>query len=139
MDFKLKSDENRQIHINMDSINIYVARYVPNTEFELTLLRKKKTVSDAQRKYYYAIVLPGLMNALGYDPEDADMVHRQLKIVFFGVKCDNHGIYREKEIPSVFSNQSDKPIDIKTKFIEWVCRKASENGEYIPSPGERNE
>ena len=99
-------------------------------------MRRQKTVSGPMRRYYFAVVLPGLMRAVGYEPEEADAVHRQLKIVFFNVKPDAHGIYRDKDIPHVFANESKLKISEKIPFVEWVKRKAAENGEYIPDPGE---
>ena len=119
----------------MDSINIYVARYLPNTEFEISVTRRMKKKSDPMRKYYFAAVLPPFMEHLGYDQEEQMVFHRQLKIVYFQVQPDKHGIYREKEIPSVFGNESELGIDIKQKFIEWVKRKAAFEGVYIPEPG----
>jgi hypothetical protein len=136
MDFKIKSDENRQIHINMDSINIYVARYVPNTEFCFKIVRKKKTISSPMRKYFYAVVLPLFCKAYGYDPEEMLTVHRHCKCTYFNVKPDSHGIYRDKDIPAVFGDESEKDIKEKNEYVEWMKRKASEAGVYIPDPGE---
>jgi hypothetical protein len=136
MEFKLKSNENRQLSINMEQINLYASRWKPGTWFDFKVVRKVKRKSDPMRRYYFAAVLPPFMEHLGYEPEEQMIFHRQLKIVFFQVKPDKKGIYREKEIPSVFGNDSKLGIDIKQKFTEWVKRKAAHEGVYIPDPGE---
>ena len=136
MKFKLRSDKNRQVHLNMDAINIYVNKWVPETEFEIEIVRRRRTVSSPMRKYYWSVVLPTFAEHLGYEPDEYDMFHRQLKIVYFQVKPDKHGIYREKDIPAVFANDSELDISIKAKFQDWVKRKAAIEGVYIPDPGE---
>ena len=59
-----------------------------------------------------------------------------MKIVYFQDKQDKHRIYREKDIPAVFANDSELDISIKAKFQDWVKRKAAIEGVYIPDPGE---
>jgi hypothetical protein len=137
MKFKIKSDENKKINLNWIAINAYLSRWKPNTEFEVEIVRRQKTVSDPMRKYYFSAVLPVFMNAYGYEPEEDMMVHRHIKCVFFRVKPDKHGIYREIDIPSVFSNESTVPIPDKVRFIEWVIRKAAEEGGYVEEDMER--
>ena len=88
------------------------------------------------RKYYFGVVLPLLVKGLYYDPEEDMLLHRHLKITYFRVKPDERGIHREKDIPSVFSNESELPINEKQDFVEWVKRKAAENDVYIPDPNE---
>lgn len=136
MKFKLKSNDNRQITLNIDAINTYVARYVANTEFCFEVVRKKRIKSDPMRKYFYAVVLPGFCNAYGYDPEEQLTVHKHCKILWFNVQPDSHGIYRDRDIPALFGNDSEKDIQTKQEYIEWMKRKAAEEGVYIPDPGE---
>jgi hypothetical protein len=136
MHFKLKTDKNRRIHPDMDRINAYVSRWLPGTDIDFDVTRRQKRVSDPMRKYYFAAVLPPFMEKLGYEPEEEYLFHRQLKIVYFKAEPDSHGIYRDKDIPSVFGNDSELGIDIKLKFTEWVKRKAAQEGVYIPDPGE---
>lgn len=136
MKFKLKSNHERKIALNLDAINIYVNKWKPGTEFEFEIVRRQKKISDPMRRYYFAVVLPPFMEHLGYEPEEQMIFHRQLKIVHFQVEPDRHGIYREKDIPSVFGDESELGIDIKQKFVEWVKRKAAQEGVYIPDPGE---
>ncbi len=131
MKFKVKSDDTRKITLNWTAINAYLSKWRPGTEFEIEIVRRKKTVSDPMRKYYFAAVLPVLMECLGYEPEEEMLVHRQLKCVYFKVKPDERGIYREKDIPSVFSNESELAVQIKAQFVEWVIRKAAEHGGYV--------
>ena len=134
MKFKVTSDSQRKIKINWDHINLYALRWKPGTEFEVEITRKQKKVSDPMRKYYFAAVLPPFMSHLGYDPEDQELFHRQLKIVYFQIEPDKKGIYLD--VPSVFGNDSDMPISEKTKFLDWVIRKAAQEGCYIENPDE---
>jgi len=136
MKFKLKSDRERKLHINMDVINTYASKWKSGTDFDVEIVRRVRRRSDPLRKYYFAAVLPPFMKELGYEPEDELMFHRQLKIVFFNVCEHSKGMYREKDIPSVFGNDSELGVPIKKQFVDWVIRKAAENGVYIPDPGE---
>ena len=131
MRFKVTSDNNRKVKINWDHVNIYVSKWKPGTEFEIEVIRRQKKISDPMRKYYFAAVLPPYLEHLGYDPEEDLLFHKQLKIVYFRVEPDAKGIYRDKDIPSVFGNDSDIPVSEKTKFLEWVLRKAAQDGVYI--------
>lgn len=136
MNFKLASNTNRKISINMDRVNVYTSKWKPGTSFDVEIVRRvpKKVASPEQRGYYYAEVLPKLMVGCGYDADEALMVHRQLKIIFFHVQPDQRGIYRDKNIPSVFSFESDIGIEKRCAFIDWVARKAAEYGEYVNEP-----
>ena len=136
MKFKIRSDAERRIHINMDMLNVYASRWKPGTVFEVELVRRVKKRSDPMRRYYFGIVLPTFMEHLGYEPEDQMTFHRQLKIIYFSVQPDHYGIYRNKDIPAVFGNDSEIGIGIKQKFVEWIKRKAAVEGCYIPDPGE---
>ncbi len=136
MRFFLKSSAERKVTLSLKQIDAHIARWLPGTEFIFEVTRKKKLASDPMRRYYWAVVLPVFLEAYGYDPDDADTVHRHLKILFFGVKPDDHGIYLDKEIPSVFGDKSDVEVPIKWKFTEWVIRKSAEEGHYTPDPGE---
>lgn len=136
MKFKVVSDKNRKINLNWDRVNIYVSRWKPGTAFDVEVKRKQKKVSDPLRKYYFSTVLPPYLERLGYEPDEDELFHRQLKIVYFRVEPDEKGIYREKNIPSVFGNNSDLDVSIKLEFTEWVKRKAAQDGVYIPDPNE---
>lgn len=136
MKFKVITDEHRKINLNWDAINAYLARWKPGTPIDIEIVRRihKKVASPEQRGYYFSEVLPALMRGCGYDRGEDQLVHRQLKIIFFAVQPDKHGIYREKDIPSVFSLKSDIGMEKRCAFIDWVMRKAAENGEYIEPP-----
>lgn len=135
MKFTLISDE-RRLLTGVGLLNTYASRWKPHTKFTVEIKRKvkKKIASHEQRGYYFAEVLPKLMHACGYDPEEAELVHRQLKIIFFQIQPDRHGIYRSKRIPSVFSLDSNISPEKRNEFVEWVIRKAAENGEYVQGP-----
>ena len=74
------------------------------------------------------------MSALGYEKDEDDLVHRQLKITYFRVKPDKRGIYRNKDIPSIFGDESTLGVSDKKAFLDWVIRKAAEAGVYIDDP-----
>ncbi len=80
--------------------------------------------------------MPILLDACGYERDEDLAVHRHLKILYFRVKKDKRGIYRDKDIPSVFGDDSTLPVSDKKKFTEFVIRKCAENGGYVPDPGE---
>ena len=136
MKFKIKSNDQRQIPLNMDSINIYASKWLPGTVFEIEFVRRVKKKSDPMRKYFFGCVLPIFLNAYGYDPDEALILHERLKVTFFGVQPDSHGVYRPKDIPSVFGDNSEIPIDKKQEYVEWIKRKSAEEGHYTPDPGE---
>ena len=119
----------------MASIDAYIERWKPFTKFSVEIKRlDDRVASDPQRGFYFSAVLPALMRGCGYDPEEAETVHRQLKIIFFHVEPDERGIYRNKDIPSVFSLKSDIGVKKRTAYIDWVMRKAAEYGEYVENP-----
>ena len=138
MKSKLVSDNNRKVSINMAAINAYTSRWKPGTAFSFEIVRRVKRVSTPARKYYYGVVLPCFLDAYYYDRDDADTVHKHLKILFFGIKPDSHGIVREKDIPSVFSDEPTVPPDQRNAFTEWVIRKCamSDNSIMVPEPGD---
>ena len=134
MKFKIKSGKNREIRLNMDAINTYASRWKPGTEFKIEIVRRQAKKSDPMRKYYFSSVAKPYGEHLGYDADEILLLHRQLKIVYFQVQPDAKGIYRNKDIPSVFGNDSALPIDEKVKFLDWVTRKAAKDGVYIQPP-----
>ena len=132
MKFQAQSDKNRKLQVNWEHINIYVSRYLPETSFEFEIVRRQPKKSDPMRKYYFAAVLPEFMKHLGYEPEEELIFHRQLKIVYFKIKPDKKGIYRN--VPSVFGNESAIPVSEKKEYVDWVVRKAAHEGVYIDEP-----
>jgi len=135
--FTSRTTADRKLNLNMDAINAYLSRWKPGTEVEVEIKRAQSKVSDPMRRYYWGVVLPTFMTHLGYEPEEDEVFHRQLKIVYFRVKPDQRGIYRERDIPSVFSNGSEIDMELRSEFLSWVIRKAAENGCYIPDSEER--
>ena len=131
MKFHVKTTKNRKVVLNMEAINAYASRWKPGTQLEVEIKRPVAKKSDSQRAFYWAVVIPQFCDELGYDPDERELFHRQLKITYFGVKPDAKGIYRNKDIPAVFANESDKDVRQKKEFIEWVVRKAAQNGIYI--------
>lgn len=123
-----------KIDINWDRVNVYASKWKEGTLLDVEIVRRQKRVSDPMRKYYFGAVLPTYMHHIGYERDEDELFHRQLKIVYFRVKPDVKGIYRERDIPSVFSNGSELPISEKKKFMDWVIRKAAQDGVYIPDP-----
>ena len=134
MKFKALSTDRRKLDVNWDHINLYVSRYKPYTPFDVEVVRRQAKKSDPLRKYYFAVVIKEFMKHLGYEVDEEELFHRQLKIVYFQIKPDAKGIYRN--VPSVFSNESDLDVSIKKEFVDWVIRKAAHEGVYIPDPNE---
>lgn len=134
MKFKLVSDKNRKVHLDMDKIQLYVSRWKPFTPFDFEIVRRVAKKSDPMRHYYFGVVVRTYAEHLGYDADEIELLHRQLKITYFQVKPDSKGIYRN--VPSVFSNESDIDVPEKKKFTDWVIRCAAKDGCYIPDPNE---
>ena len=150
MKFKAVTNDRRQIELNWDAINVYLSRYKPGTPIDVEITRKVKRKSDPMRKYYFAVVLPLYGEHAGYDPEEYLDLHKMAKARFYeaqpkkleelglpAVYKDKKGIYRN--IPHVFADESLLPVSEKSRYIEWFARKASMEGVYIPSPGEKND
>ena len=132
MKFKVISDDNRKLKLNFDVIDVYTSRWKPGTSFDIDIVKRQPRKSNPLRKYYFSSVIRPFMDYLGYEPDELDLFHRQLKIVYFGVEKDSKGIYRS--VPSVFSNESEIEVPIKKKFVDWVIRKAAMDGVYIEDP-----
>ena len=120
-------------------IENYISRYKDGSRFEWEIKIKRRTKSDPQRALYFAEVLPKFMEAVGYDPPEALDVHRFLKITWFEpqphilksfnlppIAKDKHGFH--KNVPHLFGSKSVIPVDIRSKFINWVTRIACEYG-----------
>lgn len=131
---KFRAIKNKdKLDINWERVNVYLSRFKDGTLFDVEITHRKRIKSDPMRKYYFGAVLPLFMEHLGYEREEQDDFHRQLKIVYFQIKPDAKGIYRH--VPTVFSDKSDIPVEDKAKFLEWVVRKAAQEGVYIPDAG----
>ena len=123
-----------KLQINWDRIDVYLSNFKDGTSFDVEIIRRQKTRSTPLRAYYFGAVLPPFLEALGYEKDEDDLVHRQLKITYFRVKPDKRGIYRNKDIPSVFGDESTLGVSDKKAFLDWVIRKAAEAGVYIADP-----
>ncbi len=128
--------KNGKIDIHWDRLDTYTANWKDGTLFDVEIVRRQKRKSDPMRKYYFSTVIPKFIEPLGYEPDEDLLFHKQLKIVYFRVKPDKKAIYRERDIPSVFGNESELPVSEKKKFVDWVVRKAAQEGIYIPDPNE---
>ena len=134
MKFKAQTDKDRKINIQWELVNTYLSRWKPGTWFDVEITRHQHKKSNPLRRYHFGIVLPTLMDHIGYDPDEKLFFHWQLKVKFFCIEPDKKGIY--SRVPSVFSNKSKLPVSKKKEFVDYVVRKASEMGCYIPDPGE---
>jgi len=132
--FQARTNDKREIEVRWDLVNTYLSRWKPGTYLNLEITRRQAKKSDPMRKYYFGVVIKEFMKHLGYEVDEQELFHRQLKIVYFKVKPDPKGIYRN--VPSVFSNESDLNVSVKKDFVDWVVRKAAHEGAYIPDPGE---
>ena len=132
MKFKAISNEKRELELNWKHINLYCSRWKPDTSFEVEIVRRVARRSDPLRRYYFGAVIKPLMKELGYEPHELDRFHEQLKIKYFNLKPDERGIYRN--VPSVFSDESELPVPDKKEFTDWVVRIAAKYGVYIDDP-----
>ena len=129
MKFRAVTNNKRQLDLNWEVINAYLSKWRPGTPIDIEIKRRVKKTSDPMRAYYFSAVLPPFMEQLGYDKEETELFHRQLKIVYFQIQPDKKGIYRK--VPSVFSNEPDVRVPEQAKFVEWVIRAAAKEGVYI--------
>jgi hypothetical protein len=121
-----------RLNVSWERIEVYLSRFKDGTAFDVEIVRRQRTKSDPLRSYYFKIVLPMFAEHLGYEKDEQLLLHRQLKIVYFKVEPDSKGIYRK--VPSVFGNESEMVVSEKSKFRDWVIRKAAQEGVYIPDP-----
>lgn len=132
MKFKAQITDNREIDIRWDLVKTYLSRWKPGTWLDVEIIRHQHKKSNPMRKYYFAGVLPPYMTELGYEKDEDELFHRQLKITYYRIKPDKKGIYRK--VPSVFGDKSDIPVSEKKEFVDWVIRKAAADGVYIEDP-----
>jgi len=132
MKLKAQTNKERKLDLNWDLINIYASRWKPDTWFDIEITRHQHKKSDPLRKYYFVAVLPPFMSKLGYEKDEDELFHRQLKITYYRIKPDRKGIYRK--VPSVFGDKSEILVSGKKEFVDWVIRKAAEEGVYIEDP-----
>lgn len=74
------------------------------------------------------------MESARYEKDEILDLHKFMKIRYYNVKPDKWGIYRKKDIPSVFGNKSQIPVSGKKEFVDYVVRKAAKVGIYIDDP-----
>lgn len=132
MKFKARTDDSKRLEVNWDHINVYLSQWKAGTVLDVEIVRRISRKSDPMRKYYFSAVIRPFMEHLGYEPDELELFHRQLKITFFQIKPDNKGIYRN--VPSVFSNESKVVVPDKKRFVDWVVRTAAKEGVYIEDP-----
>ena len=123
-----------KIDINWKHLELYTSRWKDGANFTIEIKREQSRKSHPMRKYYFAAVIRPFMEHLGYDADELDIFHRQLKIIYFQVEKDGKGIYRN--VPHVFAEESTIAVPEKKKFVDWVIRKAAAEGVYISDPGE---
>lgn len=111
-------------------------------EIEIRIVKKKKTRSNNQNRYYWGVIIPivkqGLIDA-GYPREkisNSEVVHDILKDMF--CKKEELVNYDTGEIlvlpPSTTSNSTTQMMD----YFDDIKRWCAENlGIYIPDPNEQ--
>ena len=131
------------IDINWDSVNAYLSRWKADTYLDVEITRRR-TNADPIRKYYFVAVLPGICKGAGYEPDESDYVHADLKCRYFKNQLelleklklkvpyrDERMIWRN--VPDVFADDSVIPVRNKAEFVDWVIRKAAQYGVYVES------
>ena len=137
MKFRARTDERRQLDVNWDRVNAYLSKWPPGTVLDIEIVKRVPRKSSPLRSYYFAAVLPPIAEFAGYEKSEILDLHKFMKIRYFNVKPDNWGVYRKKDIPSVFSDESELDVPKKKDFVDHVVRQAAKLGVYIPSPGEK--
>ena len=137
MNFRAAKTDGK-LDINWDRINTYISRWKEGTLFDVEITKRQQYKSNPLRAYYFAGVLPPIMEHAGYEKDELLDLHKFMKIRYFNVEPDKWGIYRKKDIPSVFGNKSPIPVPKKKEFVDYVVRKAAKVGIYIPDPNEEN-
>lgn len=133
MKLQARTNNKRQLEVNWDLVNTYLSKWKAGTILDVEIVRRVKRKSSPLRKYYFAEVIAKYAEHLGYDKgEETILLHRQLKIVHFGIQPDKKRIY--KDVPLVFHNDSDMPVPIKKKFVDWVIRCAARDGCIVDDP-----
>lgn len=139
MRFRARTDEKKQLEVRWDLINTYLSRWKPGTAFILEITRKVAKKSPSQRAFYFSAIIPKYAEEIGYEPHENYLFHTQLKFRFF------EGLYKgqpdklpyldklgvPRNIPAVFADDSEFDVEFKTKFIDWVIRRAAFEGVYI--------
>ncbi len=123
---------NGKAEINWKLINIYLSRWKDDTWFDGEIIRHQHKKSDPMRKYYFSTVMSTIADFSGYEKDEKEDLHKQMKVRYFNIKPDKLGIYRN--VPSVFGNKSNLPVSDKKAFVDWVIRKAAQAGCYIEDP-----
>ena len=135
MKFRARTTDKRQLDVNWDRVNAYLSKWPPGTFLDIEIVRRQKRRSDPLRKYYFGAVLPPILEHAGYEKDEALELHRWFKIKYFQVQPHKKwGIHRDKDIPSVFSDESELIVGHKKDFVDYVIRKAAKAGIYIPDP-----
>lgn len=98
-------------------------------ELLLTLTDRKKTRSDNQNAYYWAVIIKTLSDEWGYETEE---IHLLLKEMFIQKKFITVKGVEFEVIPST-TKLSTKEFK---EFIEKIQRWASAQGVYLPDPNE---
>lgn len=123
------------LDLSWSSVMLYVSKFEPETEFRVEVVALDGKDPDPIRKYYFSTILKVFLEAYGYDPDEKEVVHERLKIVFFDIEPDRFGVCRE--VPKLFSDDSGQPMAVKVKFCDWVIRKSTEAGYLTPEAEKR--
>ena len=98
----------------------------PNgSEVEVIVRKPKERIVDPLRKYYFKVVAKMLADFTGHSKEK---VHEMMKIKFASEKDPATGLLM---VESVFSNESEMPVEDKEAFILEVRSWSSDYLELI--------
>ena len=117
MKFKAISNDQRKLDVNWFAINAYTAKWKPGTAFEVEIVRRQPKRSDPLRSYYFAAVLPPIMESAGYEKDEILELHKSV-IESSGGK---HGVRDLKALDSAINQprltfeESDLYPDVVSK------------------------
>lgn len=100
-------------------------RTMEGREIEIEAREARRTRSNPQNRWYWAVIIPKLADHLGYD---RDEMHDALKMRFLAA-------HEDSPLPTVKSTTRLTTTEF-TEYAEQCRRLAAEMGVYIPDPGE---
>jgi hypothetical protein len=136
MKFQARTSDNCKLEVNWDRVNTYLSQWKPGTVLDIEIVKRVPRKSNPLRAYYFGAVMPPIADYAGYEKSEILDLHKFMKIRYFNVKPDKWGVYRKKDIPSVFSDESELKVPEKKAFVDHVIRQAAKLGVYVPNPGE---
>ncbi|MCK5612856.1 hypothetical protein KAR91_63875 [Candidatus Pacearchaeota archaeon] len=151
--FEVKTTKDDYIERNPGMIKRHILSFKPGTYLNIRISKARKMISDPLRRYYFGYVVDAIAKEFydSYLGRSSDALHEEFKRLFAPVpdiQPDSEIIWRfvkdktpDKNgliiIPSIFSNQSPVPNNIKEQYVQIVEHFAATKLNFS-TPGFRN-